>query len=82
MSEWQPIETAPKGRLILAWMEGHSTHSGVNWRRAGFALIAMGDDGPVKHLLEAARDRIIGPFRVDAAYLEPTHWTPLPEEPK
>jgi hypothetical protein len=66
MSEWQPIETAPKdGQPILVWRD-----SGVHimrWR-------IRRDDGNgfwdewhvgVRHLK-----------------IQPTHWMPLPEPPK
>lgn len=83
---WQPIETAPKSKLFLAWMEGYERHNEANWRRSGYALMAIHDDGPDKHLLDAAIDRIMGMaipgFPIEARHLEPVEWAPLPEPPE
>ena len=85
MSEWQPIETAPKNRLILAWMEGYERHGDMEWkwRRSGFALMAIHYDGPAKHLLDAAIKRIVSPDpdMVSDIELAPSHWMPLPDPP-
>lgn len=74
MSEWQPIETAPKdGTMILVWDESSSpgvvaayflseTHDDEEWSGwiYGDQLLADADpEGPL-----------------------PTHWMPLPEPPK
>ena len=85
MNEWQPIETAPNNKLILAWMDGYETHSDVNWARYGYALMVMHDGEPAKDLLGLAVERIMGKASwVDFQYrhLQPTHWMPLPEPPK
>ena len=85
MSTWQPIETAPKSRLILAWMQGYETHSGVNWVRNGYSLMVMHDDGPAVQFLEKAIEHVMGPDSFDMGagrFLEPTHWMPLPSPPE
>lgn len=72
MSEWQPIETAPKdGRDILVWMplgdgRGNPTVAVVDW------YVANGES----HWRIA--EGVFGPLALD---FPPTHWMPLPEPP-
>ena len=64
--EWQPIETAPKDKLILGCVDGevrfikYGKTSHLPWR--GFCLADQGAE--------------------DFDICEPTHWMPLPEPPK
>ena len=73
MSEWQPIETAPKdGSAILAvvqWMWSDGTpgeaQDVVHWHQAGFWACAT----PMNYL-QALDEGVT-----------PTHWRPLPAPP-
>ena len=66
MSTWQPIETAPKDRLILicSKFESRLIIEVAIWtetkKRMGFSGFVAQFSGPV----------------------EPTHWMPLPEPPR
>lgn len=68
MSNWQPIETAPKdGTCVLVWVDVHGEHvTSVPYACAAY----FGGDW--------WRDRRTGQFLVG----RPTHWQPLPEPPK
>ena len=68
MSEWQPIETAPKDGTDILVMTGETMHV-VRWINihGGFDYWAVDDN---KH----------GPFTLRGK--APTHWMPLPEPPK
>ena len=79
MSEWQPIETAPKdGTLIMGWGVWAGEVNGpddklcqlvISWKfdgrtdYAGFNWQVEGTDGY-------------------AAWMKPTHWKPLSKPPK
>ena len=70
MSEWQPIETAPKDARIIVW-DGFDVciakFIGRDW-------ISFGCDGPA----------ILSQSDSGTDYQEPgivTHWMPLPEPP-
>lgn len=71
MSEWQPIETAPKdGSHILVggpWMPvcEVSWHKATDWDYPGWRCGRFGAKG-----------------YDDLGAYEPTHWMPLPEPPK
>lgn len=75
--EWQPIETAPKDRLICVWITGDL----VNGRRWGDSSGSM--------LSYAHYDNICGEWRTSrpSGHLHcvperfVTHWMPLPEQP-
>jgi hypothetical protein len=77
MSEWQPIETAPKDgtRVIVAFRNNCVTIA--RWSDA--CAFESNDEGP--HWVEWECDdhfyssHLTGPN-------EPTHWMPLPEPPK
>lgn len=63
MSEWQPIETAPKdGTLILLW-------AFLDWKD---------DLVPVCGWYAQSAEM----WLCHSAWLNPTHWMPLPEPPK
>ena len=76
MSDWQPIETAPKeGTRILLTANGRVTIG--FW--ATDAVIFEGGEGP--HWVEfECEDFYYSRHLIDAD--TPTHWMPLPEPPK
>ena len=71
MSEWQPIETAPKdGTPILGFMPD----AAIQWQIMPIEMLDFGDDdGP--EWFQADRDD------GRALDVEPTHWMPLPHPP-
>lgn len=75
MSEWQPIETAPKDRYILLFRP-----TAPNWQR-----VAEGKWDAQEHN-KKPRPYWSCPWRItfnDGDRLhEPTHWMPLPSPPK
>ena len=77
MSEWQPIETAPKdGSYILIAGEGRVT-IGFYHEDKGKTLIA--DAKPYWQDYDRSYwDR----FETDDSWFAPTHWMPLPEPPQ
>ena len=89
MSKWQPIETAPKNKNLLVWMDAYERHSGVDWKRYGHAFMVIRDEGLDPYRLKIAIENIMGVAPPDGGYvqvelrvLEPTHWMPLPEPPE
>lgn len=76
MSEWQPIETAPKdGTEVLLWF------AQFGWRSIG-AWLPWGDSS-YPFLWQCAGRNLHRPWKYegdDGSY--PTHWHPLPEPPK
>ena len=69
MSEWQPIETAPKdGTLILAW-DG-CQHDICEWWDGSIS----GVRGPSERDAGWWIDN-------DRGEMKPTHWQPLPDPP-
>lgn len=68
MSEWQPIETAPKdGTSVLTWGCVHDDGGVHMFETPSFQLSRFGETGWVSAALGTH---------------EPTHWMPLPEPPK
>lgn len=68
MSEWQPIETAPKdGSTFLVWDSYYGTRIGRYFRRA--------DHDDWLSYMDASGGSSKGGMRA-------THWKPLPEPPK
>jgi len=68
MSEWQPIETAPRDRRILVIGEAGTMHV-ASWSQNPFTghkswLIVRTDD------------------KGNCLVMQATHWQPLPEPPK
>ena len=78
MSEWRPIETAPKdGTSILLHFD--SPHRPQNWEKECSAVNTAvgqwweGDDAWICYM-DMVRD--------PECHFEPTHWMPLPEPPE
>jgi hypothetical protein len=68
MSEWQPIETAPHGKIVLVY--------DPKWQpplTAIFYELPPGSGARWRYTLDDS-DKY--------GRLEPTHWMPLPETPK
>ena len=69
MSDWQPIETAPKdGTVILAWRDG--------WVKPTLLLWLAHRDLEAPGWCPYERQ----PIRPRGS--QPTHWMPLPEPPQ
>lgn len=85
MSEWQPIETAPREESVLVTFaakdipEGHMTMPGVMvaYWDAYYAPGGNGYDGQSKGWVDAHSGE-----GCHLHYGHPTHWQPLPEPPK
>jgi len=72
MSEWQPIETAPKMKVLLLWAATDIAYNGVilNWKMATGSW-------------SSGHEAWIWDGRLLASYeVQPTHWMPLPEPPR
>lgn len=84
MSEWQPIETAPRdGRQILAWFpEGqHAPQAGDDYYDGPYfvGMVATSSYGvyePYPDCFMAVN------YEGGLPFGGPTHWMPLPEPPK
>jgi len=73
MSQWLPIEYAPKdGRYLMLWDGKHVSRG--SWREDAF----MDDEGPL-WLRDDYDDFSTG---YASTPLRPTHWFDLPEPPK
>lgn len=68
---WQPIETAPRMRIILLWAVTDISDAGEikNWKMAT-GHYSDGDEG------WEWDGRVLQPYDV-----QPTHWQPLPDPP-
>ena len=82
MSAWQPIETAPKMRVILLFAVTDVGHDGqpCNWKMATGSWHTGYED-------ERSRARGYTPWAWDGHQLksyevQPTHWMPLPDPPQ
>lgn len=78
MSEWQPIETAPKdGTTILIYGGTYFHDNDGSWNA---------DDSQLKHVTTAYFRRDgwcmgFGESYNDEIWAKPTHWMPLPTPP-
>lgn len=93
MSEWQPIETAPKdGRLILVfeppepnpeqrWDEAQIKKYGNGTWVAYWCAVHYERRGDDQSLWEPTEWGWVGPHEGCGQY-HPTRWMPLPEAPK
>lgn len=83
MSDWQPIETIPKGDgcegpLVLVWLPGD-----------GYPWVARWVQGYGKEEICSTYSECMGSWTVSLnegspsyrAQFSPTHWMPLPEPP-
>jgi len=68
MTEWQPIETAPKDTLVLLYLGNNDIEIGEGWHTY--------DDPPY----EPSKELYWWVEEMGRVY--PTHWMPLPEAPK
>lgn len=81
MSDWQPIDTAPKMRTILLFAVSDVAEDGTvrNWKMAtGFYHTGYED--------ALSKGRGFSPWEWDGRQLRvyelhPTHWMPLPDAP-
>ena len=73
MSEWQPIETAPKDRFILV---APGIYTGL------LCGIAIWDDDDYEKNPRPFWRRLEGPNARYSRSRQPTHWMSLPEPPK
>ena len=94
MSNWQPIETAPRdGTAVLVWVPGAREGAEGAWGRHGkntpSVAVAKYDDYKWRPEEERWTGDIVefesgwestGSYNVTVA-LKPTHWMPLPEPP-
>lgn len=78
MTEWQPIDTAPRdSRVILVYgMPQDAAIGHVSQQFAKRTVCAA--------MWSYADDRYIlfGGFMTIGPFIRPTHWMPLPEQPK
>lgn len=77
MSEWQPIETAPKdGTPVLACYKGYGTEGPTFMRGSGPITVFYGTYHPNSPGKKEWRD--------DNGHRRPyiTHWMPLPDPPE
>ena len=73
MSEWQPIETAPKDDTLRFLLEPKELSGRTRYGRVSVGYWAV------------SRQHIAGGYWSDdslAGISQPTHWMPLPEPPK
>ena len=71
--EWQPIETAPRRRIVLFWGETYQLEDGKkNWKMETGSIQPWGEEG---------EDCYWGSSRLKEYDYFPTHWMPLPEPP-
>jgi len=76
--DWQPIKTAPKGRLILV---GYRNKLG-NWSTTRGRWVSSEVIESYWEDAEAPEGWYEDPLEGEECYwIEPTHWMPLPEPP-
>ena len=79
MSDWQPIETAPKdGTKILVGRDGHQTTTGVWVEDKGRTLVPDLNEPYWEKFDHSWWDVVFS----EDEWFSPTHWMPLPEPPK
>ncbi len=89
MSEWQPIETAPKDEIVMGWGK-YSCLYMINFEPKGpfdFMCPIIHEDGRWRMTTPAGGNPIVDVWEQEwdgkqSAYLDATHWMPLPEPPK
>ena len=95
MSEWQPIETAPKGVEFLALQDGEIYHARINGRMTfrthnllcpkTYRIIEAEMDGKIVQaevLIEAGKREFRHAWTLwtDGFDFKPTHWAPVPQK--
>lgn len=76
MSEWQPIETAPNGPVLVFGVFAGEIHGPDDAPSIGVAYRGSGrGDYPGYKWVGTQGDAY-------AVWCKPTHWMPLPEPPK
>lgn len=93
MSEWQPIETAPRdGTVVLLWAKPNYPHSATHgvtfgrWEenkheRMEVVRETFDESGRVTQKEYALVGRANGFWSYDDRSFTPTHWMPLPAPP-
>jgi hypothetical protein len=93
VSEWQPIETAPKNKAVLVWdgMEvDYATNAQPDSAEEWWEIVKDDDEpdepdfiGYAKYLAQEPIGWVsYDPKTGDEIYMSPTHWQPLPPPPK
>lgn len=78
MSEWRPIETAPKdGTPILIWQPDNRHHDEIDGCKFDDPRYAIG-----YWRAWAKSEWDMGWGNRNQAHVNPTHWMPLPAPPK
>lgn len=76
LTDWQPIETAPKGKAVILWAVTHINEDGAigNWKMGtGFVRWDGDANTPADIWWEG--------YWLASYDILPTHWMPLPEPP-
>lgn len=85
MSDWQPIETAPKDGepILIGWQdETHGWQTRCAWWDERFAPDWDKETDGVNDYRPAWTDGRVMSFNYEETYeYTPTHWQPLPEPP-
>lgn len=77
MMDWQPIETAPKGKAILVYDPSHDHPRVAQW------MTAMDDgEGAWIYARKLSWQEPMMGKALSFIVVDPTHWMPLPEPPK
>ena len=67
--------------VVLAWLEGEENHSGMAWRRFGYAFMVRHDAEEVVKNGWATSFYRSALTKLGADYADVTYWMPLPEPP-
>jgi len=74
MMDWQPIESAPKDDIVLAFCPGHGAVVVEQW---------YGRWADKQEICDPKRgDFLSGALSANLTRLEPTHWIAIPKPPK
>lgn len=72
----------PFNKLVVAWLEGAQEHSGVSWKRTGFAFMVRHNEPSHTVADEWSRESYEKALKgMGADYASVVSWLPL-EEPK
>ncbi len=75
MSEWQPIETAPKdGARVDLWLQVYASPHSFGWSDAFRVIDCWWKDGKWVHRRDDGRVEALYPDYI-------THWMPIPDPP-